>query len=159
MTTANGILDASAIGDIAGSLFVPGPLGLLQPVTSRQVFPEQGLSDGSVQTLTYRSSHPIEEDCPFVVLVYVNSAELVATQTSDVTYTASYDYVPAATIGGNLNSIPVLRVTFGGKNSLTLSPKASGIPILFLAPSRKVTACSSAHARLWIHSEKNGRLA
>ena len=118
-------------------LVVPGPFGTLQPVTSRQVFPEQNLSDGSVQTLTYRSRHVFEEDTPFVILVYANSAEPAGYAVDTVTYKAGYDYVPAASVGGSLNSIACYGVTFRGAASMSLLPGSFGASDPIFGPFKK----------------------
>lgn len=103
---------------------VPGPFGLDQPVTTRQVFPEQGLSDGTSQSTTYRSRHVIQVAVPYLRLVYVN-AGTPAMPTAAITYKAAADLVPAAVanVGGSLNAIGVTPVTLmGGQPSWTLQP-------------------------------------
>jgi hypothetical protein len=132
--------DTSVPADLATAqralgILPPGPFGSLQPVTNRLVFPEQDQSDGSVQDLTYRSRHLIEEDTAFIQLVYVNRSAPFNNPSTAVTYKAAVESVPTGT--ANLNAIVIRPTTLQGQVSATVSPGGFVISDPIYGPWRK----------------------
>lgn len=98
-----------------------GPWGSLQPVTNRQVFPEQNLytTTATYTSITFRSRHVIQENCPWVIVVWANKCYPETVVGNAVTYKAAFDYVPAG--AASLNSIVVNPITLqGGQSTVTV---------------------------------------
>lgn len=99
--------------------FVPA-LAPYGPVTNRQFFAQQNFSDGTSQSSTYRCTHNVQEDTPYIQVVWINAATGTTNGTSlnAVTYGAAMDFIPAGT---SINSVTPRNFTFAGQDTVDVA--------------------------------------